>query len=158
MHSARFASGLAPSLERIGTRSQDSINEGSFAEKVTCFPTNMQRLSSNWRCRLVVKVQPVCPIRSACPSAASAAVSLALKSIDSGLVVRVSGPSAMPTVLCYILLKRSRSERVKTRLEFGSDSNPGSHLLSRPHTLLYMLQYGASAKKKRLLSLLHTTV
>nr|XP_046267275.1 PR domain zinc finger protein 15 isoform X2 [Scatophagus argus] len=34
MHSARFASGLAPFLERIGTRSQDSINEGSFAEKV----------------------------------------------------------------------------------------------------------------------------
>ncbi|KAM4544933.1 PR domain zinc finger protein 15 isoform 3-T3 [Odontesthes bonariensis] len=34
MHSARRASGLAPFLERIGTRSQDSLNEGCFAEKV----------------------------------------------------------------------------------------------------------------------------
>ncbi|KAK9536124.1 hypothetical protein VZT92_005934 [Zoarces viviparus] len=34
MHSARLVSGPAPFLERIGTRSQDSLNEGSFAEKV----------------------------------------------------------------------------------------------------------------------------
>ncbi|XP_060911911.1 PR domain zinc finger protein 15 [Labrus mixtus] len=34
MHLAWFVSGPAPFLERIGTRSQDSINEGSFAEKV----------------------------------------------------------------------------------------------------------------------------
>ncbi|XP_030292763.1 PR domain zinc finger protein 15 isoform X1 [Sparus aurata] len=34
MHSARIVSGLAPFLERIGTRSQDSINEGSSANKV----------------------------------------------------------------------------------------------------------------------------
>ncbi|XP_040038684.2 PR domain zinc finger protein 15 isoform X1 [Gasterosteus aculeatus] len=34
MPSARLVSGLAPFLERIGTRSQDSLNEGSFAEKV----------------------------------------------------------------------------------------------------------------------------
>uniref|UniRef100_A0A3Q1GWF4 PR/SET domain 15 n=1 Tax=Acanthochromis polyacanthus TaxID=80966 RepID=A0A3Q1GWF4_9TELE len=34
MHRARLVSGPAPFLERIGTRSQDSINEGSFAEKV----------------------------------------------------------------------------------------------------------------------------
>ncbi|KAK2828836.1 hypothetical protein Q5P01_019870 [Channa striata] len=34
MHSPRLVSGPAPFLERIGTRSQDSINEGSFAEKV----------------------------------------------------------------------------------------------------------------------------
>ncbi|XP_068187461.1 PR domain zinc finger protein 15 [Antennarius striatus] len=33
MHRARSASVLAPFLERIGTRSQDSINEGSSAEK-----------------------------------------------------------------------------------------------------------------------------
>lgn len=33
MHSAAFASGLAPFLERIGTRSQDWINEGSFAKR-----------------------------------------------------------------------------------------------------------------------------
>ncbi|MEQ2254319.1 hypothetical protein ILYODFUR_002553 [Ilyodon furcidens] len=34
MQWARLASGPAPFLERIGTRSQDSINEGCFAEKV----------------------------------------------------------------------------------------------------------------------------
>ncbi|XP_056910995.1 PR domain zinc finger protein 15 [Takifugu flavidus] len=34
MHSGHIASGLAPFLERIGTRSQDSINEGSITEKV----------------------------------------------------------------------------------------------------------------------------
>ncbi|KAM7374815.1 hypothetical protein PAMP_007452 [Pampus punctatissimus] len=34
MHLSRLVSGPAPFLERIGTRSQDSINEGSFAEKV----------------------------------------------------------------------------------------------------------------------------
>ncbi|XP_053187405.1 PR domain zinc finger protein 15 isoform X1 [Scomber japonicus] len=34
MHSARLVSGPAPFLERIGTRSQDSTNEVSFAEKV----------------------------------------------------------------------------------------------------------------------------
>ncbi|XP_074529150.1 PR domain zinc finger protein 15 isoform X2 [Halichoeres trimaculatus] len=34
MHLAGLVSGPAPFLERIGTRSQDSINEGSFAEKV----------------------------------------------------------------------------------------------------------------------------
>ncbi|KAM6911820.1 PR domain zinc finger protein 15 [Lycodopsis pacificus] len=34
MHPARLVSGPAPFLERIGTRSQDSLNEGYFAEKV----------------------------------------------------------------------------------------------------------------------------
>lgn len=45
MHSGHIASGLAPFLERIGTRSQDSINEGSFTEKVTRFTANLQQLS-----------------------------------------------------------------------------------------------------------------
>lgn len=111
MHSATFVSGLAPFLERIGTRSQDSINEGSFAEKVTCFSINVRGFSTKCRRSLVVKVQPVRPVRSGLSAAASAADCLALKSIDSGLVVCVSGPSAMPTVLCYILLKRGRSDR-----------------------------------------------
>ena len=111
MHSARIVSGLAPFLERIGTRSQDSINEGSSAEKVTCFPINVRTFSTKWRRSSVVEVQPVRPPRSGFSGAASAAGCLPLKSTDSGLVVCVSGPSAMPTVLCYILLKRSRSDR-----------------------------------------------
>lgn len=45
MHLWRFASGLAPFLERIGTRSQDSINEGLITEKVTRFPKNFHQLS-----------------------------------------------------------------------------------------------------------------
>lgn len=64
VHSARLVSGPAPFLERIGTRSQDSLNEGSFAEKVTCFPINTHCFSTKWRCSLAVKVQRVCPVRS----------------------------------------------------------------------------------------------
>lgn len=45
MHLWRIASGLAPFLERIGTRSQDSINERLITEKVTRFPTNVHQLS-----------------------------------------------------------------------------------------------------------------
>lgn len=45
MHLWRIASGLAPFLERIGTRSQDSINERLITEKVTRFPTNLHQLS-----------------------------------------------------------------------------------------------------------------
>lgn len=47
MHSAHFASGLALFLERIGTRSQDWINEGSFAQKVTRFSVNVRQLTRN---------------------------------------------------------------------------------------------------------------
>lgn len=45
MHSLHIASGLAPFLERIGTRSQDSINEGSITEKVTRYTANLQQIS-----------------------------------------------------------------------------------------------------------------
>ncbi|KAK2879820.1 PR domain zinc finger protein 15 isoform X2 [Channa argus] len=41
MHSTRLVSGPAPFLERIGTWSQDSINEGSFAEKVRIMAEQM---------------------------------------------------------------------------------------------------------------------
>lgn len=87
MHRAPFVSGPAPFLERIGTRSQDSINEGSFAGKVTCFPINVHRFPTKWRRSLVVKVQLVGSVRSGSSRAASTAGCLALKSIDSGLVL-----------------------------------------------------------------------
>lgn len=45
MHLWCIASGLAPFLERIGTRSQDSINEGLITEKVTRFSTYLLKLS-----------------------------------------------------------------------------------------------------------------
>lgn len=111
MHSARFVSGLAPFLERIGTRSQDSINEVSIAEKVTRFTSILNRFSTEWPRRYAVKVQSLCPVCSGFSGAVSATDYSSPKCIDSGLVLRVSGPSAMPTVLCYILLKRSRSDR-----------------------------------------------
>lgn len=61
MHSARLVSGPAPFLERIGTRSQDSTNEVSFAEKVTRFHTNIHLVSTNSLRSLVEKVQLECP-------------------------------------------------------------------------------------------------
>lgn len=82
-----------------------------FAEKVTCFPTNTRRLSTKWRRSLVVKVQLIRPVRSEFTRNASTTHWRPLNRIDSGLGVCVSGPSAMPTVLCYILAKSSRSDR-----------------------------------------------
>lgn len=111
MHPARLVSGPAPFLERIGTRSQDSINEGSFAEKVTCFPTDVRRFSTKWRRSFVAGVQTFRPVRREVPYTACAAACMALLNIDSGLGVCVSGPSAIPTVLCYILVNRSRADR-----------------------------------------------
>lgn len=129
MHSAHFASGLALFLERIGTRSQDWINEGSFAQKVTCFSVNVRQLTRNWRRSVVVGMQPDRPASTRSSSASPAPSSLAPKTVDSGRVVCVSGPSAMPTVLCYNFLKRGVAQiGVKTRLHFGNHSTPGSYL------------------------------
>ncbi|MEQ2193448.1 hypothetical protein XENOCAPTIV_028334, partial [Xenoophorus captivus] len=102
MQWARLASGPAPFLERIGTRSQDSINEGCFAEKVTCFLTNFLWFPAKWRRSLLVKMQPAFPGRSELLCAACTALRPALKSTDSGLLVFVSDPAAMPTVLYVI--------------------------------------------------------
>lgn len=70
--------------------------------------------------------RPASTRSSPAPSAAS---SLAPKTVESGRVVCVSGPSAMPTVLCYNFLKRGVAQiGVKTRLRFGNHSTPGSYL------------------------------
>lgn len=55
MHRALGASGPAQFLERIGTWSQDSLNEGCFTEKVRCFFTVLLGFR--------VRVCPLCPGR-----------------------------------------------------------------------------------------------